>query len=83
MNKAISAAKVQIAEDGPYLVSRSPPLFTETIGVNSEGESVKWKRGAKYPTQATFALCRCGASQNKPFCDRRHAAIGFQSRTVD
>lgn len=26
-----------------------------------------------------FALCRCGASANKPFCDNSHRASGFQA----
>jgi hypothetical protein len=43
---AIVAIKVRVAKDGPYLVSGSLPLLTETIGTNREGDSVKWKPGA-------------------------------------
>jgi len=28
---------------------------------------------------AKSALCRCGASKNKPYCDGNHAAVGFKS----
>jgi CDGSH-type Zn-finger protein len=27
-----------------------------------------------------IALCRCGASETKPFCDRAHRECGFSSR---
>jgi hypothetical protein len=35
--------------------------------------------GFKYELRNRVTLCRCGASQNKPFCDGQHAAIGFQA----
>lgn len=38
---------------------------------NSKGEPLSTVRGV--------ALCRCGASKNKPFCDGTHSTIGFSS----
>ena len=78
MNPSDTAtARVQITPNGPYLVSGSVPLGTQTIGSNEAKESVDWQPGADYPAQANYALCRCGHSANKPFCDGTHAKIGF------
>lgn len=37
--------------------------------------------GNKYDLtgRTAFALCRCGASVNKPFCDGTHSRIGFEA----
>lgn len=39
---------------------------------NSKGEDVQ--------TNSTMTLCRCGGSQNKPFCDGTHMKIGFSGK---
>ena len=70
-------AKVKISKNGPYFVSGNLPLHKETIGTNEGGESTTWKKGQHYPAQEQYALCRCGRSPNKPFCDGTHAKVGF------
>ena len=73
-------ARVRISKNGPYLVSGGLPLHKETIGTNEADESVKWQKGQPYPEQEEYALCRCGHSANKPFCDGTHAKVGFDGR---
>ena len=36
--------------------------------------------GKRIETKEKFALCRCGGSQNKPFCDGSHKANDFSSK---
>ena len=40
-------------------------------------ENLRNSRGEKLQTKEAFALCRCGASANKPYCDGAHSKIGF------
>ena len=59
--------KITIRPNGPYLVEGD----FELIDVN----------GAKVDTTARgprIALCRCGGSVTKPFCDGTHSKIGFK-----
>ncbi len=54
--------------DGPYLVKDLKNF------ANQKGP---------IETTETMALCRCGGSANKPFCDGTHAKIGFSSAKLE
>jgi CDGSH-type Zn-finger protein len=61
--------------NGPYhLINDMEPKVVENLQ-NSKGESLSVIRGV--------ALCRCGASNNKPFCDGTHSKIGFSSENKE
>ncbi len=72
-----TAGKIQVLKDGPYWVSGGLPLSEQWIVTNSEGESLDYREGKKYPAQAQYALCRCGQSGSKPFCDGTHKKASF------
>lgn len=77
MNKVKKRAfSIRVQKDGPYLVLGPLPLSTETIGTNGKGESVRWEKGPAITTGEEYALCRCGRSGSKPFCDGSHGS-GF------
>ncbi|MDP9396257.1 MAG: CDGSH iron-sulfur domain-containing protein [Actinomycetota bacterium] len=56
--------------DGPLLVRGDFTLRTP------DGEVID-------PGRRTVALCRCGRSALKPFCDGSHKAVGFRAPTGD
>ncbi len=70
--------KVTISKDGPYIVSGTIPLKKEIAIVGESGEPEEWKQGETYPLQNSYALCRCGESKNKPFCDGTHITVKFE-----
>jgi CDGSH-type Zn-finger protein len=58
---------ITVRENGPYKV---------------EGDDVTlvdWNGNEYQIAKRPFALCRCGASTSKPFCDRTHSKIGFSA----
>jgi CDGSH-type Zn-finger protein len=77
MTSAKSKVRVTVAENGPYMVSGDVPLAKQTIVADAEGGSEAWQEGEAIPHRAAYALCRCGASRTKPFCDGSHVRVGF------
>ena len=72
-----SPKKITISKNGPYLVTGEVPIQKQTIGANAEGESVAWIEGESYESAKVVALCRCGHSSKKPYCDGTHSKIKF------
>lgn len=64
---------IHVTTNGPYKVTGGIPLDEEIIDTDRNGQSVGFKKTADYPAQETYYLCRCGKSQNKPFCDNHHS----------
>ncbi len=69
--------KIKITKNGPYLVSGVLTLRKEIIASDKNGDSVGYEKGQGYDCPGEYALCRCGASKNKPFCDGSHGKISF------
>jgi CDGSH-type Zn-finger protein len=70
-------AKVVVSKNGPYIVSGALPLMQMIIGTDPEGGSERWLTARNFAVTETYALCRCGHSQHKPFCDNSHKRVGF------
>lgn len=68
---------IETKPDGPYVVTGSVPLQTKQPVISEHGEPLTWQTDDAIEVGATYALCRCGASANKPFCDGTHTDIGF------
>lgn len=63
-DKNQGSVQVTVLPDGPLLINGSL--------------EVKDKNGALWTKDGATAFCRCGASENKPYCDGQHQKIGFK-----
>lgn len=58
---------ITVNDGGPYVI-RGDAIKV----LDADGGELEWQGKA-------VALCRCGQSENKPFCDGTHGRVGFES----
>lgn len=64
MHEEKKELEISISKNGPILIDGNVRIAT------ANGEIIK---------KSKVALCRCGASNNKPFCDGQHNKVGFKA----
>ena len=64
----MSEVNIRIRDNGPFVVEGPVTV------VDADGNAFPIS-----PDKPAIALCRCGASGNKPFCDGTHKTCGFES----
>jgi CDGSH-type Zn-finger protein len=69
--------KITVTTDGPYLVEGAVSMARQSIVADAQGDSREWQEGESFETKETCALCRCGQSSTKPYCDGSHVRVGF------
>jgi CDGSH-type Zn-finger protein len=71
------APSITVAPNGPFLIGGVVPLYRRRSVQSEHGEPLAWETTERVETRERYALCRCGQSDRKPFCDGTHARIGF------
>ena len=76
-------AVISASKNGPFLVDSAVPMSRRRPIESDAGEPLAWQVDAPIETRDRYALCRCGQSGNKPFCDGTHARVGFEADDED
>jgi len=81
---AAKQKKITVRHDGPYVVHGDISIRRKSRIMSEEQEALTWKTEAVLTTEDACALCRCGQSDRKPFCDGSHARVKFDgTETAD
>ena len=70
-------ARVGVRPNGPYVVSGAVPLRLRRPIMSEHGEPLAWRAEEVSDRGPAYALCRCGESSRKPYCDGSHAEADF------
>lgn len=81
---AENSPQIIVEHHGPYRVVGRLTLSRKAPVLSEHGEPLTWQKTRTYNLQGNYALCRCGKSSNKPFCDDAHESGGFDgTETTD
>jgi CDGSH-type Zn-finger protein len=64
----MAEVEIKARHNGPYKVTGPVRI------IDADGNEYELPDDGK-----PIALCRCGGSKTKPFCDKTHSEIGFQA----
>jgi CDGSH-type Zn-finger protein len=64
----MAEVEIKVRHDGPYKVTGPIRL------IDADGKEYELPDDGQ-----PIALCRCGGSKTKPFCDKTHSEIGFRA----
>ncbi len=70
--------KITSRPGGPLMVTGGLPVVRKRPVHSEHGEPMTWQTSEPLTDKNTYALCRCGQSANKPFCDGAHSAAEFE-----
>lgn len=65
----MSKVEIKARQNGPYVIMGTA-TYTDADG------------NEQTTPGTNIALCRCGQSGNKPFCDGTHRKVGFEAKEV-
>lgn len=80
---AADSFSITVTDQGPYLVTGKPPVKQQFILPDQAGSSWLFRSGERFNMEEPTALCRCGASRNKPYCDGSHVSASWDPRLSD
>ncbi|HVP23189.1 MAG TPA: CDGSH iron-sulfur domain-containing protein [Conexivisphaerales archaeon] len=75
-----SEKRIVVSKGGPFIVYGKVPLSVWVSVPDEDGFPWDWKEGKSFEVEEEYQLCRCGGSNDKPFCDLTHERMRFKGK---